>query len=89
MIESITIGQVVAGIITLSVLGGVLAYLGKIYKTLIVTNQKIENNDLLTKTNLKATKVMLDHFIEDKIGDGEFKQARKEIDEVLIGKKGA
>lgn len=55
---------------------------------MLETNKKIENNDILTKTNLKATKVMLDHFIEDKVGNGEFKQARKEIDEVLIGKKG-
>lgn len=85
--ESITIGQIVGAIAILTVLGGVLMYLAKIYKKLIETNQKIENNDLLTKTNLKATKVMLDHFIEDKIGNGEFKQARKEIDEVLIGKK--
>ena len=85
--ESITIGQIVGAITILAVLGGVLMYLAKIYKKLIETNQKIENNDLLTKTNLKATKVMLDHFIEDKIGNGEFKQARKEIDEVLIGKK--
>ena len=42
------------------------------------------NSEKLAKVNIKATKVMLDHFIEDKIGNGEFKQARKEIDEVLI-----
>lgn len=58
---------------------GVLFFLFKIY-------QKIENNDTLTRANLKATKVMLDHFIEDKIGNGEFKAARDEIDNALIGK---
>lgn len=84
--ESITIGQIVGAISTLTVLGGVLVFLSKIYKKVIETNNKIENNDLLTKTNLKATKVMLDHFIEDKIGNGEFKEARREIDKVLIGK---
>ena len=86
--ESITIGQIVGAISTLGILGGFLIFLAKIYSKVIETNSKIENNDLLTKTNLKATKVMLDHFIEDKVGNGEFKQARKEIDEVLIGKKG-
>ena len=80
--ESITIGQIIGAISTLTILGGVLVFLSKIYKKVIETN-----NNLLTKTNLKATKVMLDHFIEDKVGNGEFKQARKEIDEVLIGKK--
>ena len=84
--ESITIGEIVGAIAILTVLGGVLMYLAKIYKKLIETNQKIENNDLLTKTNLKATKVMLDYFIEDKVGNGEFKQARQEIDKVLIEK---
>ena len=84
--ESITIGEIVGAIAILTVLGGVLMYLAKIYKKLIETNQKIENNDLLTKTNLKATKVMLDYFIEYNVGNGEFKQARQEIDKVLIEK---
>ena len=39
-------------------------------------------------TKLQATKVMLDHFIEDKVGNGEFRKAREEIDEVLIEEAG-
>ncbi len=31
--------------------------------------------------------MMLDHFIEDKIGNGEFKQARQEIDDILLERK--
>ena len=85
--ESITIGQIITALSILGTLGGLFAFLAKIYKKVIETNQKIENNDRLTKTNLKATKVMLNHFIEDKIGNGEFKQARKEIDEILIERK--
>lgn len=59
---------------------GVLYFLFKIY-------HKLETNDKLTKANLKATKVMLDQFISDKIGNGEFKEVRQEIDEVLIYEK--
>lgn len=85
--ENITVGQIIATITALSTIIGAFAFLFKIYKKVLETNQKIENNDTLTRTNLKATKVMLDHFIEDKVGNGEFKQARAEIDNVLIGKK--
>lgn len=46
----------------------------------------IKKNDGLTRVNLKATKVMLDHFIEKGVGNGEFKETRQEIDEVLINK---
>lgn len=85
--ENITIGQIVIAISIFSTIGGVLLYLAKIYKKVLETSQKIDSNDVLTRTNLKATKVMLDHFIEDKIGNGEFKHARQEIDEVLIERK--
>jgi hypothetical protein len=37
----------------------------------------IKGNTLLTRVNLKATKVMLDHFIEDKIGNGELSKREK------------
>lgn len=56
---------------------GVFYFLFKIY-------HKLETNDKLTRVNLKATKVMLDQFISDKVGNGEFKEARAEIDDVLI-----
>nr|DAI63193.1 MAG TPA: hypothetical protein [Caudoviricetes sp.] len=85
--ENITIGQIVIAISILSTIGGVLLYLAKIYKKVLETSQKIDSTDVLTRANLKATKVMLDHFIEDKIGNGEFKHARQEIDEVLIERK--
>lgn len=85
--ENITIGQIMVVISILSTIGGVLIYLAKIYKKVLETNRKIDSNDVLTRTNLKATKVMLDHFIEDKIGNGEFKQARQEIDDILIERK--
>ena len=75
--ENLTLGQIVADIAIVSTLLGVFGVLFKIYR-------KIDNSEKLAKVNIKATKVMLDHFIEDKIGNGEFKQARKEIDEVLI-----
>lgn len=76
---NLTIGDIGTFIgIVLPILG-VLFFLFKIY-------QKIETNDALTRANLKATKVMLDHFIEDKIGNGEFKAARDEIDNALLGK---
>lgn len=79
MLESITIGQIAGFLGIVTPILGVLWFLFKIY-------QKIEANDKLTRANLKATKVMLDHFIEDKVGNGEFKQARQEIDDVLIEK---
>lgn len=77
--ENITVGEIAAFLGILLPILGVLWFMFKIY-------QKIENNDVLTRANLKATKVMLDHFIEDKIGNGEFKAARDEIDNALIGK---
>lgn len=76
---SFTIGEIAGFLGIVTPILGVLWFLFKIY-------QKIENNDALTRANLKATKVMLDHFIEDKIGNGEFKAARDEIDDALIGK---
>lgn len=76
---SFTIGEIAGFLGIVTPILGVLWFLFKIY-------QKIENNDALTRANLKATKVMLDHFIEDKIGNGEFKAAREEIDNALIGK---
>lgn len=77
MLEHITIGQL-AGLISIILpILGVLWFLFKIY-------QKIETNDKLTRTNLKATKVMLNHFIENKIGNGDFKNIRQEIEDVLI-----
>ncbi len=75
--ENLTLGQIVADIAIVSTLLGVFSMLFKIYR-------KINNSEKLAKVNIKATKVMLDHFIEDKIGNGEFKKAREEIDEVLI-----
>ena len=75
--ENLTLGQIAADIAIIGTLLGVFGVLFKIYR-------KIDNSEKLAKVNIKATKVMLDHFIEDKIGNGEFKQARKEIDEVLI-----
>ncbi len=77
--EQITLGQL-AGLIgiVLPILG-VLWFLFKIY-------QKIEVNDKMTRINLKATKVMLNHFIENKIGNGDFKAVRQEIEDVLISK---
>lgn len=78
--ENITIGQIGSLLAIVTPILGVLWFLFKIYS-------KIEVNDKLTRANLKATKVMLDHFIEDKIGNGEFKQAREEIDTVLIERK--
>lgn len=75
--ENLTLGQIVADIAIVSTLLGVFGMLFKIYR-------KINNSEKLAKVNIKATKVMLDHFIEDKIGNGEFRRAREEIDEVLI-----
>lgn len=77
--ENITLGQIAAFCGVITPILGVFWFLFKIY-------QKIEANDRLTRANLKATKVMLDQFIENKIGNGEFKSARQEIDEALIGK---
>jgi hypothetical protein len=80
--ESVTLQQL-ANIFSLLPTGisvGVLYFSFKIYK-------KIERNDALTKVNLKATKVMLDQFISDKVGNGEFKAIRAEIDEALIYEK--
>lgn len=77
--ESITLGQVASALGIIGSIIGVFWFLFRIY-------EKIDNNDKLTRVNLKATKVMLDHFIEDKIGNGEFRKARDEIDEVLIEK---
>lgn len=79
--ENITIGQIGAFIGIVTPILGVLWFLFKIYR-------KIEANDKITRANLKATKVMLDHFIEDKVGNGEFRKAREEIDEVLIEEAG-
>lgn len=73
----ITLGQLAADITIISTLLGVFGLLFKI-------NRKINNSEKLAKVNIKATKVMLDHFIEDKVGNGEFRRAREEIDEVLI-----
>ena len=75
--ENLTLGQIVADIAIVGTLLGVFSVLFKIYR-------KIDNSEKLAKVNIKATKVMLDHFIEDKIGNGEFRRAREEIDEVLI-----
>ena len=75
--ENITVGQIAGAIAIITPIAGIFFFLFKIY-------MKIDNNDKLTRVSLKATKVMLDHFIEDKIGIGEFRQARKEIDDVLI-----
>lgn len=78
--SEITLGQI-GGFLGLVVpILTVLWFLFKIYT-------KIETNDKLTRANLKATKVMLDYFIEDKIGNGDFKSARKEIDEALLERK--
>ena len=79
--ENITIGQIGGFIGIVTPILGVLWFLFKIYR-------KIEANDKITRANLKATKVMLDHFIEDKVGNGEFRKAREEIDEVLIEEAG-
>lgn len=79
--QNITLSQIGGFIGIVTPILGVLWFLFKIYR-------KIETNDKLTRANLKATKVMLDHFIEDKIGNGEFRKAREEIDEVLIEKAG-
>lgn len=79
--QNVTLGQIGAFVGIVTPILGVLWFLFKIYR-------KIETNDKLTRANLKATKVMLDHFIEDKIGNGEFRKAREEIDEVLIEKVG-
>ena len=73
----ITLGQLAADVAIITTLLGVFSLLFKI-------NRKINNSEKLAKVNIKATKVMLDHFIEDKIGNGEFRRAREEIDEVLI-----
>lgn len=75
--ENLTLGQIAADIAIIGTLVGVFSVLFKIYR-------KIDNSEKLAKVNIKATKVMLDHFIEDKIGNGEFRKARQEIDEVLI-----
>lgn len=79
--QNVTLGQIGAFVGIVTPILGVLWFLFKIYR-------KIETNDKLTRANLKATKVMLDHFIEDKIGNGEFRKAREEIDEALIEKVG-
>jgi len=79
MLGSVSIGEIAGFLGIVTPILGVLWFLFKIY-------QKIENNDTLTRANLKATKVMLDHFIADKIGNGEFKAAREEIDNALLGK---
>lgn len=76
---NVTLGQIGGFIGIITPIVGVLFFLFKIY-------QKLETNDKLTRVNLEATKVMLDQFITDKIGNGEFKQARSKIDEVLIYK---
>lgn len=75
--ENITVGQVAEAIAIIIPIAGIFFFLFKIY-------MKIDSDHKLTIVSLKATKVMLDHFIEDKIGNGEFRQARKEIDDVLI-----
>ena len=77
--ENITLGQVASALGIIGTIIGVFWFLFRIYA-------KIDSNDKLTRVNLKATKVMLDHFIEDKVGNGEFRKARDEIDEVLIEK---
>jgi hypothetical protein len=82
-----TLGELVKNIGTLAVIGGVIIYLAKIYAQIKLTQEQMSNNDKLTRANLKATKVMLDHFIEDKIGNGEFRDARKDIDEALIERR--
>lgn len=75
--ENITLGQI-AGFLGIAIpILGVLWFLFKIYR-------KIESNDELTRAGLKATKTMLDYFISDKVGNGEFKKARDEIDNVLL-----
>ena len=78
--EQITLSQVAGFISIVLPILGVLWFLFKIY-------QKIEVNDKMTRINLKATNVMLNHFIENKIGNGEFKAVRKEIESVLLGEK--
>lgn len=75
--DNLTIGEIGKAIALITPIVGIFFFLFKIYN-------KIDSNDKLTRVSLKATKVMLDHFIEDKIGNGEFRQARKEIDDALI-----
>lgn len=75
--ENMTLGQFATDI-------GIIASIVGMFWFLFVIYRKINNSEKLAKVNIKATKVMLDHFIEDKIGNGEFRKAREEIDEVLI-----
>lgn len=56
---------------------GVLFSLFKIY-------QKIEKSEELTKISLKATMIMLNHFIGKGEGNGEFKSLRDEVQNILI-----
>jgi hypothetical protein len=75
--ENITLGQM-SNLLAIGLpILGVLFFLFKIY-------QKIEKSDDLTKMSLKANLVMLDHFIGKGEGNGEFKQLREEMQNVLL-----
>jgi len=87
LIENLTVSELIKNIGTLAVMFGFIIYLAKIYSQIKLTQEQMSNNDRLTRANLKATKVMLDHFIEDKVGNGEFRDARKDIDEALIERR--
>lgn len=79
-VSSITLGQLAIGLSIIIPILTALWFLFKIYT-------KILQNEKLTRASLGAITVMLDHFIENKIGNGEFKKAREEINNVLLGKE--
>jgi hypothetical protein len=79
-LENLTLGQIAGGLAVGIPIITALWFLFKIYT-------KILQNEKLTIASLKAITVMLDHFIENKIGNGEFKKAREEIDDALLYKR--
>ena len=78
--ENVTLGQITGALVVGIPIITALWFLFKIYI-------KILQNEKLTIASLKAVSVMLDHFIENKIGNGEFKKVREQIDDVLFDKK--
>lgn len=77
--NNITLGQIAVSLSIIIPILTALWFLFKIYS-------KILQNEKLTRASLGAITVMLDHFIENKVGNGEFRKARDEINDVLIGK---
>ena len=75
--ENITLGAIAGAIAIITPIVGILWCLFKIYST-------IKKDHKITIATLKAVTVMLDHFIQDKVGNGEFKTAREEIADILI-----